>query len=101
MFTFKRLAMSLTLGAKLGPYEILAAIGAGGMGGSTRPWTPSSAAKWPSKSCRKPSHKMKNAWRAYGSRTFFVTNPAGRMIERLTRFSQEWGPNAELHGLSH
>ena len=40
-------------------------------------------------------------WRAYSSRTFFVINPARRMIERLTRFSQEWGPKAELHGLSH
>ncbi len=39
-------------------------------------------------------------WRAYSSRTFFVVNPACGMNDQLIRFSQEWGPKAELHGLS-
>jgi len=36
-------------------------------------------------------------WRAYSARTFFVVNPAAGMLERLIRFSEEWGPKAAFH----
>ncbi len=38
-FAFEGLAMSLTPSTKLGSYEILAAIGAGGMGEGHYSWT--------------------------------------------------------------
>ena len=39
-------------------------------------------------------------WRAYSPRTFFIVNPARGMNDQLMRFSNEWGPRAEFHGLS-
>jgi len=36
-------------------------------------------------------------WRAYGSRTFFVINPAPDVCERLRKFALEWGAKAELY----
>ena len=53
------LQMPLVPGMRLGPYEILAAIGAGGMGKSTEPATRGSHATLPSKffhSCLRPIH---------------------------------------------
>jgi len=47
--------MSLAAGDKLGPYEILALIGKGGMGESTAHTTPAPAATSPSKFPRSSS----------------------------------------------
>ena len=78
--------MAIHAGQRVGPYEILSAIGAGGMGEVYRARDTSSSAMWPSKSCRKLS----------------------RMIaERLSRFQREAKmlaslnhPNiATIHGL--
>jgi hypothetical protein len=36
-------------------------------------------------------------WRAYSARTFFLVNPTPVLRERLIKFTEGWGPKAELH----
>ncbi len=47
--------MTLAAGARLGPYEILAPLGVGGMGEGTARATPSSVTKWRSGLVRRRS----------------------------------------------
>ena len=58
----------LTNGTKLGPYEILATIGAGGMGEVYQHVTASSGAAWPSKFCPQLLYTIPNVWLVFNGK---------------------------------
>ena len=74
------------IGRRLGPYEIVAPLGAGGMGRSTERATRNWVAMWRSRSCRSNSRPIRNGARGSGVKR--VCSP--RSITRTSARFTDW-----------